>query len=1062
MDWLISANSDRYNYAASFRDYGFVDWIKEGLYSLGDIVYIYATKPVQRILYKTRVDKIFAPGDSINDDYKYWKNVSRKGYANNLAQAHVRLTLIKELPPDNPLTYDALCGAGLPCAPQTVMHLFGDVLSFVQKAFEDGPKAAGDDKPAKPVSTWNREIDGDLRGISYLLIPLVDYYRHSHSVAHFLFAYYGDSVICEALHKEAMSYIHKVYLHQVLRQEERIIVLASLSMISIFNYDGAFWPYVHRVYSDLYNPSLGNNSQAMDAAIKDILTRGFDVCYPSDQIIISIPVMAGILSVPMLNDFINFVAEIYRLNFENMLLPTDLENQAIVKEVFNAIQKQKSSDRGSDEVELKVGSTPKTYKLSKYLIVDIDQGFYQDDLLYATMVFLKKIDAYHWSRTLPRDGTFYDEGFDHWVQDAESKSHLDPTEADNPDDPQTRDRRIYVPHFTMENEGTFNLVTEPARLASDTNTNSVVVEVTEDGQNPQSYTPALKPVISGYLLGALKNIPIHNVLGHVSYVIRNEDGVIWSSGETLYRDFVFFGEDGEEILPGHRYEGSAFCLSRFPLFGKGVKECDPQNGIYTYSFIIDPQSVYRINSKKIFFDSYDHPGLFGEMIPDVSALKEGKEIPLFRSFECLAFETALSAEQLAVVCDGVRRPLKELPFTSIQDGAVKRFVVSLKISEGYHEIYVEEVAKEKGLDQSYFAFVLDSLFQKTEMMISGAFLPASQLPRSADVDYVDFQTTDGFAYRAYSPEPFFGLDGGPIQKLAGERGKNEFVSATFLELHCGVPGILRLEEGVDVTELPLQKATGHVGFYVINPIIGMLSEHEIVTLSYTTMEGRRFAMDVHAHAFVNDQNITVNVDEEKGTALISGVIHGKGDEEVHLQIFEKEKCLFDQVVDSAEFALTIPGLQPFTPYRYVLLAKPSFFDNFAPFALHSGEFSYTSEQGLIGHHFLLKRIQVTTSSNGEVFVTLLHAARLSVYKKDDFGEYIATIEKFMGNHYEKMPHLPLVHIVSIEERTADALSVKLASEMDALFYDNINGCVFDGETSHSVHTIDLGILTICE
>lgn len=1062
MDWLLSANSERYNHAASFHDFGFIDWVKEGKYSLGDIVYIYVTKPIQAILYQTRVDKIFGPGDTINDDYQYWKKMSREEYAANLAKAHVRLTLLKELPKDNPLTYTALHDAGMPCAPQTVMHLFGDVLFFIEKTFENSAKTKENPDSAKPVSVWNREIDGDLHGISPLLIPLVEHYRRTHSVARILFDSYGDAEFCATLHYEARAYIHKVYFHQVLRQEERIIVLASLALISLCSYNGAFWPNVHETYALLYDPSLRNNSQAMDIAIKEILTRGFDVQYPSDQIIISIPVMVGVLSVPMLNDFIDFVADIYRLNFENMLLPTEPENQAIINEVLQAIQKQKSSDADSDEVELKIGSTPKPYRLSKYLIADIDQGLYQDDLLFAMMVFLKKIDAYHWSRPLPKNGSFFDEGFERWIKDSKSKAYLDPTETDDSSDPTARDRRIYVPHFSMDSERNFYLITEPARLASDTDVNSVVVEVTEDGQSPKPYIPVLKDMISGYLLRPLKTIPIHNVLGHVSYRIRNEEGEIWDSGKTLYRDYVFFGEDGEEILPGHRYQGSAFCLSRYPLLGKGIETNPSQNGIFAYSFIINPQSVYVINSKKIFFDSYDHPGLFGDLIPDVSALKDGKEIPLFRTFECLAFETSLSAGQLAFVCDGVRKPLTDLSFSYVQDGGINRFIVSPKLSEGYHEIYVEEVAKEKGLELSYFAFVLDSLFQKTEAVVSGTFLSANQLPRTADVDFVDLMTAANFAYRVYSPEPFFSLDGGPMAKLEGARGKADFVSATFIEIHCGSQGTLRLEEGTTSTELALQKAVGHVGYYVINPILGMLGEHEVVTISYTTPEGKRYTMDVHAHAFVNEQNVTINVDEEKGTASISGTLHGKGDEEAHLKVFEKAVCFFDQTIDSPDFVVNISNLKPFTDYKYLLEIQPSFFENFTPFSIASGNFSYTSEKGLIGHRFLLKRILFTNPHGGQTFVQLLKPVRLSVFKQNNSEEYVAKIEKFMGNHYEEFLHLPTVHIESIEERTTNTLSVTLASDQDVLFYDSKEGSVFDGEISDSICTIDLAFLTVCE
>lgn len=1060
MDWLISANSDHYNHAASFHKNGYVDWVKEGRYSLGDSVYIYVTKPTAMVLYKTQVDRIFAPGEPVTEDYEYWIGLSQKGYEENKKRAHIRLKLVEELGSDNPLTYSALHDAGLPCAPQTVMHLYGDVLSFVEKAFSSKKKPTGEAQVSKINSIWNRDIDEDLQGISPLLISLIDCYCQSKSVARILFERYGDEEFCATLHKESQAYIYKVYNRAILRQEERVVVLASLALISIHYYDHAFWQNVHQTYSDLYDPRLGNNSQRMDSAIKDLLRRGFDNRYTSDQIVVSIPIMAGLLSLPMIDYFIDFVADIYRLNFENQLFNSDQENDQVINDVLGTIQKTRNADENDDRVELKIGSTPKLYHLSKYLVADITQGLYQDDLRYAIRLFLKKIDAYHWNYAQPKNGIFFDESFEQWLLCASKRGYLDPANTNNAAASSPKSQRIATPHFSRDANGQIFLTTLPSRLSGETDISSFTIVVKEDGQDPQYYRPVVKDIVSGYLVRALRNIPIKNPLNHISYALVSDSGTVWDSKKSLFRDAVFFGEDGEEIFPEQGYCGNAICLSRFLLNGEDVSNHSRVGSLWIYSLRITPQSVFTINGEKLFFSSYNHPGLFGVLIPDISALEGEQEIPVYASLECLVFETSLSSEKLALISDGQRTKISDLPFHDHLDGAIHRYVVALTLSCGLHHIAVEEIATESILQGCHFSLVLDPSFTETEEMVTSSFLPASGIVRNITGVFSDLTANGGFSYRLFSSSPFYALDDGPVGRMAGEKSINEFRDAKFISISCGYEGTLLLNEEGNSLVLALQKQENHRLLFAITPLMGVLSEREKVEICFKTANGKSYSMIVHAHAFANEEDVTINVNEEENAAIISGLIHGGG--EVHLQLFAKGQCLLDQPIQQSNFSIQIPNLQPFTVYRYLLEVRPSFFDKFEPFVIGEKTFSYTSDQALIGHTFILKKISFTNAHGGVTSVQLLHAVKMKVYQKDDYGDFLAKCEKRMGNHFEPFLHLPKVHIEEIVERSTDALWVKMASDSDVLFYDNKEGCIYDGQTNDTPFTIDEGILVLEE
>ena len=73
-NWIIPANSKRYDFFSAFNNNNFIDWTKKAKYEEGDIVYLYCTKPQQKIMYKTVIDKIFNSSNREVNDRKYWIN----------------------------------------------------------------------------------------------------------------------------------------------------------------------------------------------------------------------------------------------------------------------------------------------------------------------------------------------------------------------------------------------------------------------------------------------------------------------------------------------------------------------------------------------------------------------------------------------------------------------------------------------------------------------------------------------------------------------------------------------------------------------------------------------------------------------------------------------------------------------------------------------------------------------------------------------------------------------------------------------------------------------------
>jgi len=131
-NWIIPANSKRYNFFSAFNNNSFIDWTKKAKYEEGDIVYLYCTKPQQKIMYKTVIDKIFTSSNSEVNDRKYWINKNEFDESENEKKDFIRLKLLKYIDDEN-LFLENLKYNGLKTAPQGPLRVNEKLLSYIEK-----------------------------------------------------------------------------------------------------------------------------------------------------------------------------------------------------------------------------------------------------------------------------------------------------------------------------------------------------------------------------------------------------------------------------------------------------------------------------------------------------------------------------------------------------------------------------------------------------------------------------------------------------------------------------------------------------------------------------------------------------------------------------------------------------------------------------------------------------------------------------------------------------------------------------------------------------------------
>lgn len=134
MNWLISANSKIYDHASSFEHHGQIDWHQNNTrYQTSDIVYIYCTRPIQRVRYRCEVIGTKLSYKEIRDDERYWLDKSE--YKKTLEGHFARLKLIGQVDSAE-LSLPVLLKLGLKSAPQSPMRISGGLLDYIRNIFD--------------------------------------------------------------------------------------------------------------------------------------------------------------------------------------------------------------------------------------------------------------------------------------------------------------------------------------------------------------------------------------------------------------------------------------------------------------------------------------------------------------------------------------------------------------------------------------------------------------------------------------------------------------------------------------------------------------------------------------------------------------------------------------------------------------------------------------------------------------------------------------------------------------------------------------------------------------
>ena len=129
--WIFPWNPKQYYLHEYLEKYDIVDW-KQGNYKIhpGDNVYIYGSKPEQRICYYLQVVAVDIPYEQTINDEDFW------GVENEISKKYCRLKLIASVDSEQ-LSLENLLKNGLSVRPQGKQRVSSELLSFIESFMRD-------------------------------------------------------------------------------------------------------------------------------------------------------------------------------------------------------------------------------------------------------------------------------------------------------------------------------------------------------------------------------------------------------------------------------------------------------------------------------------------------------------------------------------------------------------------------------------------------------------------------------------------------------------------------------------------------------------------------------------------------------------------------------------------------------------------------------------------------------------------------------------------------------------------------------------------------------------
>lgn len=453
------------------------------------------------------------------------------------------------------------------------------------------------------------------------------------------------------------------------------IIVVSLVLIAMLEYDGNFYKSVRETYKQLYSKYT---PQKVEGTIRSILGRykkqnGFG----TRERIINVALENAIVPKNFLSAFFEFIFDIYKLNFDYDLPAKPYED---FKFVYDGLRSNMLSD--GDDISINV--TQKTYKLiaATKLLITREDGV--DSVIKLSILIAKLIDHRFWNKEVKIINLYLKVGYESWEKQLKESGHGGRRKKVRSGELRSQ----WEPKFVLSNNNKLYLIPPPHRIKSQYDYHKIVVVVLNDEEeiyyDDNSY---IKEIIGGYQIEPRK-IEIDKPLGKLKYRLQCGDEIIYDSKDKLYRNCIVFNNEGQEVSNNTDFQGTAYFI--YKAGDADIKRILTKENYCIGYKLVRMGDALSVGSDVFNFSSMVKPGIFGQLHKNCQVkVDDNKYLPVYKEASVVVFEAENGQGKFEVIINGKSYKLPDMQCKTTARENITKYVVELSLAES--DIYCVEV-----------------------------------------------------------------------------------------------------------------------------------------------------------------------------------------------------------------------------------------------------------------------------------------------------------------------------------------------------------------------------------
>lgn len=694
------------------------------------------------------------------------------------------------------------------------------------------------------------------------------------------------------------------------------IIVVSLVLIAMIDYDGNYYDSVRTTYQNLY---AKYSEQKVEGKIRSILSKYKKQSESSSRSrIINVALENAIVPQPFLSAFFEFIFDIYKLNFDYDLPDEPYEDFRFVLEGLR-------NNMLSDGDDISISVTQKTYKLiaSTKQLIGREDGL--DAVIKLSIIIVNLIDRRFWDKEVEIFNPYLKVGYEGWEKTLKERSRG--VYKHKKSDLELRSR--WEPKLLMLNNSVY-LYPPAHRVKSQYDYRDIAVVVLNDGEELYRNNRCdIREIIGGYQINT-EQIEIIKPLGKLTYRLIAGDEIIYDSRDKLYRNCIVFNNEGQEVSNNTDFEGTIYVAYR-----KGEAAFDNilSKEYYCIGYkLVRLGDAIEIGHDVFSFSSMAKPGIFGQMYLNCSVKQEDEDniIPVYHDTCFVVFEADNTSSKFEININGKPHKLSEMQYKATEKTGSTKYVVELGIQEpGVYEIEVAQLVagSKKRILQAEFAYDTGLVYSKKLIndSVYRVQVTSSLLPYSINTEIiVDDFTPDfiKFDYNGDNYNFFIPFDFG-FYKLSNCEwcSQNEDIwiddinaksILTLYDSQCD--GLLLYTESGTLAEDDIKLIDK--GYYKQLPVYFLNSyknENRYVTLAFTANGKVKYEVPCYNKCIIDqDKTEIISFDNPK-KVTITPVFHGKNKVFYELFNLAGEKILTSKLLESGQTS-TLTNFKSFQEY----------------------------------------------------------------------------------------------------------------------------------------------------